>query len=488
MILRHYWVLWIGTILIGLIIGGCTSGNLTPVITVLPTQSEASDDQPIEKTKAPEPTAAHTSTPTMLPHTTVEAGDLKGVKITFWHPWDEETSSQMETLVKKFNRTNSWGIKVTAQSFYSAGALYEKIMAAQDDDASELPDILAATSDQLVEWYAENALLIPLDDYITHPSFGMDATLYDSYRPTYLDQDRLDEKQYAMPLLRNAYVLFYNQTWANELGFTKAPRTPAEFKTQACAAAVENNSKFSLEVNGTGGWVIDTGAMTLISWLQSFEGDVVSSTGGYTFESPEAEDTLLFLRDMMDHGCAWVSRNQTIHEYFVSRRALFYSGTLQDLAIQQRIQEIAKSGDEWTVLGYPRENGSSFAYASGYSLAIVDPKNKDAANNKYVQQMAGWVFINWLSQNENQSIMAETMHSLPVQTVPGDLYTRDEFPWGNVSSISEISIPAPVSPSWRIVRRLVEDANWQVFHTATDQVDTILPELDKAVKELLQER
>ncbi len=52
---------------------------------------------------------------------------------------------------------------------------------------------------------------------------------------------------------QSAQVMFYNNTWASELGFDAAPQTADEFKEQACAAAAANDADDTPDNDGTGG-------------------------------------------------------------------------------------------------------------------------------------------------------------------------------------------------------------------------------------------
>ena len=54
-------------------------------------------------------------------------------------------------------------------------------------------------------------------------------------------------------------VVFYDQTWLEELGFEGAPSSPEEFKEMACAAADSKG-------DGTGGYIIRDDASAVAAW------------------------------------------------------------------------------------------------------------------------------------------------------------------------------------------------------------------------------
>ena len=376
------------------------------------------------------------------------------------------------------------------QPFYTAGALYEAVEAGLAESPVTLPDVVAAPAEQLAAWSEQAGIVADLSGYINHPEVGWTAQEIAAFHPVFWDQDRSGERQIGVPLLRTTRVLFYNQTWAGELGFKSPPATPADFKKQACAAAVANNGLRLVEKFGTGGWLIDDDPLTLLSWLGAFGAQVLPEDGGaaYQFESEEAEDALAFLRGMLADGCAWLGRNQTQYDYFASRTALFYTGTLQDIYVQKEINEQAGNTDEWTVLPFPGLGGEPVVYAAGYSLALLDPLGEPPQDEQArKERMAGWLFIRWLSQPSNQARLAEVLPSIPVSSaVDAQLVDyRRNFPWDMILPLREAARPVPGLASWRTVRRLVEDASWQIYHLPDSQVELILSQLDSAVEEFL---
>ncbi len=437
-------------------------------------------------------TPAASPSPALPDYLAVDPNDLKGVEIDFWFPWQGELAEAAELLAAEFSQSNDWGIRVERKPFYTAGALYEEIEAGLADNRAGLPDVVAAPADQLAAWSEQAGVIADLSGYLDHPQVGWSAQEVEAFHPIFWNQDRLNDQQVGVPLLRSARVLFYNETWARELGFKSPPATPDEFREQACAAAVANNGLRLLDKLGTGGWLIDDDPLTLLSWLGAFGAQALPEDGSsaYQFESEEAEEALAFLRGMLNDGCAWLGRNQTQYDYFASRTALFYTGSLQDIYVQKEFNERAGNKDEWTVLPFPGLEGMPVVYASGYSLALIDPLGGPPQDDQARKEsMAGWLFIRWLSQPRNQARLAETLPSIPVsRAIDAQLVDyRRNFPWDMILPLREAARPAPGSASWRIVRRLVEDASWQIYHLPADQVELILPQLDSAAEEFLEQ-
>ncbi len=215
----------------------------------------------------------------------VRPEDLKGVQVVFWHPWSGNSAAQVDAIVKDFNQTNVWGIQVKASPAGSSSMLNEEVKS--NLVGGQLPDVIAAPVDQLTAWQSDARVVVPLDDYIHSPQWGMQPQEISDIVPLFMEQDRFDGKQLAIPALRDGQLLFYNLTWAKEMGFGAPPSTPDQFKAQSCAALQANVRTQRIDKIGTGGWVIDTAPLTLLSWMQVFGGQPVPAgdAQAYSFNS-----------------------------------------------------------------------------------------------------------------------------------------------------------------------------------------------------------
>lgn len=408
-----------------------------------------------------------------------ELGDLEGVTITLWHPFTGSLADALSRLAREFSRENAWGIQGQAVSFGGDLALSDALSAASPEESPQL--LLALTS--LVNGWGDTGRVVFLDDYLEMTGVGLDDPKVDQFNPIFWQQSRLNDHQLGIPALRTGYVLVYNRGWAKELGFPSPPVTPAQFKEQACAAAKVNNRSPYLEMRGTGGWLVDTSANTVLSWLYAFGTSGVPDDPGqaYQFNQPEAKAALEFLRGMQADGCLWIGRYVSPFEYFPGRYALFYSTSLQSLEKQRYMMADQESQDEWTILPYPSTTGKPFLLADGYDLGIV---KSDAR-----EQLAAWLFLRWLVEPQNQAQLAALYPSLPVSSAWHDLTAdyRTGDPWRMILPLESAVRAAPSLPNWLVARRPLEDAAWQLFNLASaEQIDEILPQLDAMIAALLR--
>ncbi len=427
------------------------------------------------------PIASPSPQPSIIP---VASDSLKGVQVNFWHPWTGDTAKQVVALVEQFNQSNLWGIKVNITEQGSAGSLADAVDSSLAASAGPLPDLIAAPIDELAAWQASKQTIVNLNGYVSDGQWGLSPADLADFPTVYWNQDRLADQQLGIPAERSAQVLFYNQTWAQSLGFNNPPATPDEFKAQVCAAAQANIKDSPWQNNGTGGWVVDTDPLTLISWIQTFGGTLPQvENQPYQFNTSQAKDSLTYLRQMFDKGCAWSGKEDLPYDYFSSRQALFFSGPLEDILPLTSTLAQQKSVDHWIILPFPSVTRKPVMVVSGSSYAIL--KSSPA------QQLAAWLFIRWMIQPDHLASLVEANGSLPVRVSIMDQLTsfNQHYPqWSQVQQWIPAAQPAPRLSSWRKVQPILADAGWQTFRAnfTVDQIPQTLLMLDQTIQEVLQ--
>lgn len=441
----------------------------------------------VQITPSPAPTLQPLGTPTVtvLPHLQVEPAQLKGVTIRFWHPLSGSAAESLAAAIKEFNRKNEWGIKVESSNWGSTGGLDEGIQSLQSD--ADLPNVVLASSEQLRDWQSANNWMINLQDYLEDTRWGLAESDVRDFNPAFWEQDVLAGRRLGLPAVRTAHMLFYNLTWAQELGFIMPPTTPEELQKQACAAAAVVNQDEDKANNGTGGWIVSTDPMAVLSWLEAFGAGPYDggAAAGFEFNTPETRAAFSYLRTMVDDGCAWVSRLPTPYDYFANRQALFYSGSIEELPVQQLANARAESPDRWTVIPYPGQDGEPVLVSSGLSYGIV------AASKE--QQLASWLLIRWLSTQEVDADFVAASSTWPVRLSVNDLladYRQKNELWGQTLLWIPKAVSAPEQPAWRKARLVLQDSAWQLFQTNTkpEQIPEILSILDATTAEITNRR
>jgi multiple sugar transport system substrate-binding protein len=456
----------------GLVLAGCGRMDVVPTLSAAPASSATPE---ASSTPAPEATV----TPTSRPASTlgVDETKLHGLHIRMWYSGPQALQEAMNVEAQQFNAGNPQEIWVEPTYFGSFDELSAQAQAASDE---QRPDVALNYSALAAGWVPDLIRPVDLGPYLDDPVWGMSAA------------DRADFPAGMIPAAGGAIsgfpgyltdnLLYYNQSWANALGFSQPPKTPDEFRTQACAAAKENQASKKADKTGTGGWIASQDAAAVLSWIAAFGGGDPSASGAQQrFNGAPSEKAFTYLKSLFDQGCAWVARNPDPTGYFVNRQALFYSGRSADISGLEEAVTAAKSTDRWTVLPYPAEDGRGVVYGDGpkYYLLSSTPE----------RQLAGWLFIRAISLAEPEARLSAGSGVLPVR-----LSARVELAeplqkhpqWAEAYADLATMRVLPGEAPWVTVRPVLEDAAGQLYQATTKpaQIRSILDMLDQTIQEV----
>jgi ABC-type glycerol-3-phosphate transport system substrate-binding protein len=460
-------------LLLALSLGACSR---TPTQT--PPTAEITPAPEKTTTQTPVPTATQTPIPTIS--IDVDPEELQGIRVELWHPWSGRIAATVSALVRAFNSENNYGITVEAVSLGNYNDLYSEVESAIQTGA---PPHLAVGYNYIIQsWNTSSARVIDLTPYVNDAEWGLVPEEQASFYPLIWEQDVVADVRLGLPAQRFAQLLYYNQTWARQLGFSTAPVTPEDFRRQACAAALANNADNDPENNGTGGWVVNTNPQTILSWMYAFDSDIIQSNrSGYRFNTPQTQNTLEYLRRLYDNGCAWLMLSDYAEPHFAARRALFVSGSLADLPYFSAALEEAGNQDDWTVLGFPTPEQVPVVdvYGPAYAMFASTPE----------EQLAAWTFLHWLLKPENQARFIEASGTLPLGTSAMDHlqeYAQEHPQWAAAADLINNARSEPDLLSWSVVRWTLGDVGTQVFRSyfTTDYITDTLTLLDETANEL----
>lgn len=440
-----------------------------------PSQSPARTPSLSVATQTPTPTP----TPTALPTLGVAPASLRGVNIRVWHAFAGESAKIFTDQVALFNSVNEWGLTVFAEGYGDYLTLSEAMQAAIE--TGQMPHLIAALPEQALRWDGAG-LVVDLAPYLSDSVYGLESSSMDDFPPVFWTQDGAGARV-AAPAQRSARFLFYNQTWAHELGFEAPPETPEEFRRQACAANAAFKADSDPQNDGYGGWVVDTHWQTAASWLLAFGGGVTDGNA-YRFRTDANQVALEFLKGLYDSNCAWLSTGDAPYEAFAGRRALFVTGDLAEVSAVALAMTNAASADEWTLLPFPgQESPVTVTYGPSYSILQSSPE----------EQLAAWLFIRWVLAPETQALWAEATGLLPLRAAVLDLvgpYRLASPQWeAAVASLRWAQRP-PQLASWGKARYLLEDGLNFIFlaNLPPDQIPSVLDEMQSVAEEIPEGR
>jgi multiple sugar transport system substrate-binding protein len=456
------------------ILAACSPGTSTPASTPgLPTL-----------TAIPSPTL--TIHPTQNPAIGVDPAALRGLNLLVWHAFSGGADKVLTDQVAQFNATNQWGIVVTQVGYGDYPTLFDAVNSVIASGGT--PDLVAALPEETLAWNAAGSV-VDLTTYISDPTWGLGSGGAADFPAVFWAQDTVGGKQLGVPAERSARFLFYNTTWAHELGFANPPKTAEEFNQQACAANAFFRTDADPTNDGYGGWIVDSNWQTIYSWLLAFGGGVVDGNGAYGFQTDPNLAALQFLKRLYDNKCAWLAvdpnNNKDIShgpyfDHFAKRLALFVSGDLSEVQSAKDSMALEKNTDDWTLLPYPGATGSALVtYGPSYSVLKSTPE----------KELAAWLFTRWLLLPENQSQWVNETGLFPLTYSVEDIlgqYRNSSPQWNAAVGDLSVAQGVPQLASWRKVRYLLEDGVNVIFQTdlSLDKIPSTLAEMDSMAKEM----
>jgi multiple sugar transport system substrate-binding protein len=441
----------------------------------------------LTKTPAPSstPTLEPTATPTQAFYLNVLPSDLRGTQIRFWHPWQGTLATQTASRIVEFNNSNPWGITVT---FYEPGGtanLIESVEASLLD--ATWPNVVIAPSATLANWQGEYKNLTNINDYIAMSENGLTPEQIADFNPVIWEQDVIDDRRFGYPIQRDAYVLVYNKSWANEIGYETLPETPAQFQNQVCAAGKVNLSDEDTANNGTGGWIVNNQNPVLLSWLISFEYNGLEElrANNYKFLDSTSVRAYRYLRYLFDSECSWNARVSPPYDYFANRQTIAFSAAISELPDIDFAVKYGGSTDDWLVLPYPESEKNQVMFTEGQSFAIF------AATPQ--EQMASWLFMRWMNSAEYQAEIVEASSTLPISTSAMEAlkgYQVQNLHWTQSLQYMDKLVAMPNGANWLEARSVLSDSGWQLYQQAevensTLAVTEIFSQVDQMISELM---
>jgi multiple sugar transport system substrate-binding protein/sn-glycerol 3-phosphate transport system substrate-binding protein len=368
--------------------------------------------------------------------------DPRGQTVIWWHPYGDAREADLQAMIADFNTSNACGITVVAE--HRGATLREEMRATLA--TGESPGLVVGDQDDQAVYTLANGL-VELNAYIADETWGLSSRDREDFIGSFLEGD--DDQHFGFPLTRTVDVLFYNQTWLEELRFSGPPTGTATFKDMACAAA---------RVRDADGYVLHDVASAVASWTDAIGGTILNhDRTGYSYNTKAVIDTVTFLQELYDEGCAGFRTQESPAAQFAARRALFVQGSSADLPAFSSAMDAAENTDEWGVLTIPRDDAepAPIVYGSDLMIPATNPET----------QLAGWVFLKWFAAPDQQAEWIRIAEEFPVRTsVVASLDVEALMPqWGQAFALLPYGVHGPRLASYPAVREAVGIAFDQIL-------------------------
>jgi multiple sugar transport system substrate-binding protein len=254
----------------------------------------------------------------------------------------------------------------------------------------------------------------------------------------------VDGTAYGVPWYVETRALYWRKDIAQKAGITAAPTNWDELMADAKAMQDKGGAKYGIGL-GTKNW------QELMPFVWSNGGDIVDSSGNFTFDSPQFIEALTYYKSFFDQGLAPknVPEGFDITPAFVSgTHPMFFSGpwhlSLLDDAGGKGFQ------DKYEVSAMPGKDqapGTSFIGGSNF-VVFKDSPNKDAA----------WAFLEFLSQPDIQAKWYSTVSDLPaVKSAWDDPALQDDPRVDVFRTQLDTTKAQPAIPTWSEVSTAIND-------------------------------
>ena len=345
----------------------------------------------VQSADLPSPTVHNLPAVTPTPAIEFDASALNGANLTLWSGLDGETAKSLLALIAEWNLANEDHIKIDLRAFPNQ---YELATAYGEAKEAAVPDLLILTPQQALSF---DDRLVDLRPFAVHPVEGLDVSQL-------LGQDTTETKLASLPLVRSLRVLVYNKTFATELGITQPPRSLADFRKLLCAGNDHWKQDPDPTNDGFGGWALDTDP----NWQTPLSMLVANRVQNKPLDLEnldDAQNKALFaeLEKLRLDGCAWLPEQGTEQQQFAERKAITITADIASLESLDSVMARAGNTDDWQVMAYPGQPETILP--DGADIAI--------STNIDAKQKAGWLFINWLLQEGQQTKLVMGTQSLP---------------------------------------------------------------------------
>jgi ABC-type glycerol-3-phosphate transport system substrate-binding protein len=140
----------------------------------------------------------------------------------------------------------------------------------------------------------------------------------------------------------------------------------------------------------------------------------------------------------------------------------------------------ANSTDKWKVIAFPgTDEDALVVYGSSYVVL------KSTAE----EQLAAWLFIRWLMENEQDARRVETTHLFPLRESTVELlgdYKKTHPGWAQAVELLPQGEIQPQLASWRTVKVMLGDGFTHMYrvNVPSGQVAAILAQMESISREL----
>ena len=337
--------------------------------------------------------------------TTIPSELPSGVTITYWHEWGGGQLDAINALVDDFNANNEWGITVDATSPGGSGDVQNAVQTGIT--TGDLPNLTGAVFTDTAQGLYTDGVLVPLDDYMNDPTWGLTDEEKANIDMSIIDVNRspgepFNNQLLAWPTGVSADVLSVNMTMLNQLGFDKAPETLDDFRAVSCAA----NDLTTADGGDVQGFALRIDSFDMFSFIVSNGGTVFdNATQQYDFTDDNTIEVLQFFQDLYNDGCAYIAEGyNNTGDFSLGLNPMAVGSTAGIPYIQGPIDD-NNLDINWinTTTPWKDDHRTIQVFLRSMSVLTGTPE----------QQLASWLFLKYLASPQAQITWTNATQYIP---------------------------------------------------------------------------
>jgi len=431
---------------------------------------------------AAQPSQTPIPEPMGLPWSSVE-----NVELDFWYVWDrDQPDTGMNAIVDRFNQENEWGIVVNP---VDQGLVLDPLNSMEMAfEEGLVPHLLLSDASAITSWYQEG-LTLDLSSFLDDPAVGLTVKDQQDYYSSLYDGFSIEGSiRPGLPFTQTIQAIYYNQSWAKELGYSIPPNSVEDLEQQACSAAGDRELSPSSLPQPTG-ILLSPEAANIASAIYAYNGNFLNlNKDGYQFNIPEVQQVAEDWQGILREGCGMIfysypdpMSNELAIENFNQRNTLMMVGSSQMMNYIGTGANQTGRADDWMMLPFVGPEGNKAVSSEILSVVIFLTTPEE--------ELASWLFLKYLTSPEIQAEWAQYSRYYPTRRSSlGFLRDfRDENPhWSQGLNLLKYSIGMPLDPSWNTVKLTVGDAFEEFLLDGTLEINEQLIALDQLAAELWQ--
>ncbi|MBN1259867.1 MAG: carbohydrate ABC transporter substrate-binding protein [Anaerolineae bacterium] len=307
--------------------------------------------------------------------------------VVLWHPYADARGDALQALSDQFNQEIPNGPTLIVEYHQD---LLVKIKAAPED---QRPDIVVVTPDELRQYHQEGLAL----GEVTLPQEV--AGTMEELLPMASALYTLDGNLQAIPLGLATYVLYFNDNWLRDLGYTPGTAMLEDLRFHACAASDLSSGQVGLGIPSHPGAVL--------ALLTASGATLQNPPGTYTFNGAEGQWLMTMLHDGLRASCirTFNVAEEGIGQFSEGAMAMMIESSLRRTEIELAIA--AESNFTLGLGGLPSITGPRTGLWYGPGLLLLTP---EGPRREMAEETLGW----FLTPGAQEAWYAQA-HFLPVR-------------------------------------------------------------------------